>query len=206
MAPFEALYGRPCRTFVCWNEVGARKLVGPELVQVTLENIKQIRENLKIAQDQQKSYADKRRRDLEFQIGEQVFLKLSPWRGVLRFGRKGKLSSRYIGPYQIIERVRLAAYRLELLAELARIHDDFHVSMLRKYISDPSHVLQVQPIELKEDLSYREEAVQILNRKEQVLRNKTIRLVKVFWRHHGIEEATWELKYQIRRSYPTLFT
>ena len=190
MAPFEALYGRPCRTPVCWNEVGERKLVGPELVQVTSDNIKLIKENLKIAQDRQKSYTDKRRRDLEFQIGEQVFLKLSPWRGVLRFERKGKLSPRYIGPYQIIERVGPAAYRLELPTELARIHDVFHVSMLRKYSSDTSHVLQVQPIELKEDLGYREEAVQILNRKAQVLRNKTIRLVKVLWRHHGIEEAT----------------
>ncbi|KAA0066793.1 DNA/RNA polymerases superfamily protein [Cucumis melo var. makuwa] len=206
MAPFEALYGRPCRTPVCWIEVGEQNLVGPKLVQVTSDNIKLIRENLKIAQNRQKSYADKRRRDLEFQIGEQVFLKLSPWKGVLRFGRKGKLSPRYIGLYQIIERVGPAAYKLELSAELARIHDVFHVSMLRKYISDLSHVLQVQPIELKEDLSYREKAVQILNRKNQVLRNKTIRLVKVLWRHHGIEDATWESEDQIRRSYPTLFT
>ncbi|KAL0545862.1 hypothetical protein IC582_015758 [Cucumis melo] len=129
MAPFEALYGRPCRTPVCWNEVGERKLVGPELVQVTSDNIKLIRENLKIAQDRQKSYADKRRRDLEFQIGEQVFLQLSPCRGVLRFGRKCKLSPRYIDPYQIIERVGPASYRLELPAELARIHDVFHVSI-----------------------------------------------------------------------------
>ncbi|TYJ97418.1 putative DNA/RNA polymerases superfamily protein [Cucumis melo var. makuwa] len=198
MAPFEALYGRPCRTPVCWNEVGERKLVGPELVQVTSDNIKLIKENLKIAQDRQKSYADKRRRDLEFQIGEQVFLKSSPWRGVLHFGRKGKLSPRYTGPYQIIKRVGLAAYRLELPTELARIHDVFHVSMLRKYISDLSHVFQVQPIELKEDLSYREEAVQILDRKEQVLRNKTIQLMKVLWRHHGIEEATWESEDQMK--------
>ena len=116
------------------------------------------------------------------------------------------MSPRYIGSYQIIERVGPAAYRLELPTKLDRIHDVFHVSMLRKYISDPSHVLQVQPIELKEDLSYREEAVQILERKEQVLRKKTIRLVKVLWRHHGIEEATWESEDQIKRSYPTLFT
>ena len=116
------------------------------------------------------------------------------------------MSPRYIGPYKIIERVGPADYRLELPTKLARIHHVFHVSMLRKYISDPSPVLQVQPIELKEDLSYREEAVQILDRKEQVLRNKTIRLVKVLWRHHGIEEATWESEDQIKRSYPTLFT
>ncbi|KAA0040646.1 DNA/RNA polymerases superfamily protein [Cucumis melo var. makuwa] len=88
MAPYEALYGRPCRTPVCWNEVGERKLVGPELVQITTNNIKLIRENLRKAQDRQKSYADKRQRNLEFQVGDQVFLKLSPWRGVIRFGRK----------------------------------------------------------------------------------------------------------------------
>ncbi|KAA0051482.1 putative retrotransposon protein, identical [Cucumis melo var. makuwa] len=178
LAPYGALYGRPCRTSVCWNEVGERKLVGPELVQITTNNIKLIRENLRIGQDRQKSYADKRRRNLEFQVGDQVFLKLSPWRGVIRFGRKGKLSPRYIGPYQIMERVGPTAYRLELPIELARIHDVFHVSMLRKYIPDPSHVLQEQPVELKEDLSYVEEQVQILDRKEQVLRNKMIPLIK----------------------------
>ncbi|TYK07721.1 retrotransposon protein, putative, Ty3-gypsy subclass [Cucumis melo var. makuwa] len=122
---------------------------------------------------------NKRRRNLEYQVGDQVFLKLSPWRGVIHFGRKGKLSPRYIGPYQIMERVGPAAYRLELPIELVRIHDVFHVSMLRKYIPDPSHVLQEQPVELKEDLSYVEEPVQILDRKEQVLRNKTISLIKV---------------------------
>ncbi|KAL0556085.1 hypothetical protein IC582_004592 [Cucumis melo] len=206
MAPYEALYGRPCRTPVCWNEVGERKLVGPELVQITTNNIKLIRENLRKAQDRQKSYADKRRRNLEFQVGDQVFLKLSPWRGVIRFGRKGKLSPRYIGPYQITERVGPAAYRLELPIELARIHDVFHVSMLRKYIPDPSHVLQDQPVELKEELSYVEEPVQILDKKEQVLRNKTIPLIKVLWRHHGTEEATWEPEYQMKKSYPILFS
>ncbi|KAL0544358.1 hypothetical protein IC582_019472 [Cucumis melo] len=205
MAPYEALYGRPCKTPVCWNEVGERKLVGPELVQITTNNIKLIRENLRKTQDRQKSYADKRRRNLEFQVGDQVFLKLSPWRGVIRFGIKCKLSPRYIGPYQITERVGPAAYRLELPIELARIHDVFHVSMLRKYIPDPSHVLQEQPIELKEDLSYVEEPVQILDRKEQVLRNKTIPLIKVLWRHHGAEEATWELEYQMKKRYPILF-
>ncbi|KAA0051176.1 putative Retrotransposon protein [Cucumis melo var. makuwa] len=105
MTPFEALYGRPCKTPVCWNEVGERKLVGSELLQITRNNVKLIRENLKVAQDRQKSYVDKRRRDLEFQVGDQVFLKLSLWIGVLHFGRKGKLSPRYIGPYRITERV-----------------------------------------------------------------------------------------------------
>ncbi|KAL0540961.1 hypothetical protein IC582_020987 [Cucumis melo] len=206
MAPYKALYDRPCRTPVCWNEVGERKLVGPELVQITTTNIKLIRENLRITKDQQKIYADKRRRNLEFQVGDQVFLKLSLWRGVIHSGRKGKLSPRYIGPYQIMERMGPAAYRLELSTRIARIHDVFHVSMLRNYIPDLSHVLQEQQLELKEDLSYVEEPVQILDTKEQVLRNKTIPLIKVLWRHHGVEEKTWKSEDQMKKRYPILFS
>ena len=144
MAPYEALYGRKCRTPVCWDEVGERKLVGPEIVQVTCDKIKVIRDRLNIAQDRHKSYANNRRRDLVFEVGDMVFLRISPWKGVLRFGKRGKLSPRYIGPYRIVERIREVAYRLELPFDLDRIHDVFHVSMLRKYIPDPSHVLTEQ--------------------------------------------------------------
>ncbi|KAH9650259.1 chromo domain-containing protein [Citrus sinensis] len=165
MAPYEALYGRKCRTPVCWDEVGERKLFGPELVQNTSEKIQLIRERLKAAQSRQKSYADKRRRELEFEVGDKVFIRISPWKGVLRFGKRGKLSPRYIGPYEIVERIGPLAYRLALPPELSRIHDVFHVSMLRKYVYDPSHVLSRQPIELKEDLSYEEEPVEILEQK-----------------------------------------
>ncbi|KAL6186072.1 hypothetical protein ACLB2K_042194 [Fragaria x ananassa] len=179
MAPFEALYGRQCRTPLCWNEVGEKELCGPELIHVTNEKIKVVRDRLKTAQSRQKSYADVRRRDLEFQVGDWVFLKLSPWKGVVRFGKRGKLSP--------------------------RIHNVFHVSMLRKYIADPSHVLQEQPISLARDLSYVEEPVQILDRKEQVLRNKTIPLVKVLCRSHQVEEATWESEEQMMQQYPYLF-
>ena len=105
MAPFKALYGRKCRTPLCLDEVGERRLVGPELVQITSEKAKVVRDNLKIARDRQKSYADNRRRDLQFEIGDRVFLKISPWKGVLRFGRRGKLRPKYIGPYEIIARV-----------------------------------------------------------------------------------------------------
>ena len=192
MAPYETLYGRKCRTPVCWDEVGERKLVGPEIVQMTCDKIKVIRDRLKISQDRQKSYADNRRRDLEFEVGDMVFLRISPWKGVLRFGKRGKLSPRYIGPYRIVERIGEVAYRLELPSDLDRIHDVFHVSMLRKYIPDPSHVLTEQP-------------VQILDRREQVLRNKTIPLVKVLWRSHTVEEATWEHEEQMKRHYPHLF-
>ena len=206
MSPYEALYGRKCRTPVCWDEVGERKLVGPEIVQVTCDKIKVIRDRLKIAQDRQKSYADNRRRDLKFEVRDMVFLRISPWKGVLRFRKRGKLSPRYIGPYRIVERIGEVAYQLELSSDLDRIHDVFHVSMLRKYIPDPSHVLTKQPVEIQENLTYEEEPVQILDRREQVLRNKTIPLVKVLWRSHSIEEATWETEAQMRHQYPQLFS
>ena len=198
MAPYEALYGRKCRTPLCWDEEGERKLSGPEIIQVTTDNVKGIRDRLKIAQDRQKSYVDNRRRDLEFQVGDQVFMRISPWKGVLRFGKKGKLSPRYMGPYEIVERIGKVAYRLRLRPELTRMHDVFHVSMLRKYIADPSHVLRDQRVELKEDLTYEERPVQIVDQKDQVLRNKVIPLVKVLWMNHGIEEATWECEDQMQ--------
>ncbi|KAJ4701059.1 Retrotransposon protein, putative, Ty3-gypsy subclass [Melia azedarach] len=205
MAPYEALYGRKCRTPICWDEVGERKLLGPEIVQDTNEKISVIRDRLKMAQDRQKSYADKRRRNLEFAVGDYVFLRVSPWKGILRFGKRGKLSPRYMGPFEIIERIGEVAYRLALPPELSRIHDVFHVSMLRKYISDPSHILDSQPAQLEENLTYEEEAVQILDSREQQLRNKTIPLVKVLWRNHNVEEATWEREDQMRARYPNLF-
>ncbi|KAJ4718964.1 Retrotransposon protein, putative, Ty3-gypsy subclass [Melia azedarach] len=205
MAPYEALYGRKCRTPICWDEVGERKLLGPEIVQDTNEKISVIRDRLKMAQDRQKSYADKRRRNLEFAVGDYVFLRVSPWKGILRFGKRGKLSPRYMGPFKIIERIGEVAYRLALPPELSRIHDVFHVSMLKKYISDPSHILDSQPAQLEENLTYEEEAVQILDSREQQLRNKTISLVKVLWRNHNVEEATWEREDQMRARYPYLF-
>ena len=125
MAPYEDLYRHKCRTPVCWDEVGERKLVGPEIVQVTCDKVKVIRDRLKIAQNRQKSYADNSCRDLEFEVGDMVFLKISPWKGVLRFGKRGKLSPRYIGPYRIVERIGEVAYRLELPSDLDRIHDFF---------------------------------------------------------------------------------
>ena len=206
MAPYEALYGRKCRTPVCWDEVGERRLIGLEIVQDTTEKVNMIRELLKIANDRKKSYADNRRRDLQFEIGDQVFLKISPWKGVLRFGKQGKLSPRYIGPYEIVSKVGPVAYKLKLPPELSRIHDTFHVSMLRKYIPDPSHVLREQPVQLKENLTYEEIPVQIVDRKEQVLRTKVIPLVKVLWKNHEREAATWEPEAQMRHQYPHLFS
>ena len=143
-----------------------------------MDKVNVIRSRLKAAQDRQKSYADKRRKDLEFEVEDRVFFKLSPWKGVVRFGKRGKLSPRYIGPFEIVERIGPVAYILDLPEELSRVHNVFHISMLRKYISDPSHVLEAPEIELRDDLSYEEQPVQILGRKEKELRNKTISLVK----------------------------
>ena len=143
---------------------------------------------------------------MTYEVGNNAFLRFSPWKGVIRFGKKGKLSPRYIGPYEILERIGPVAYRLALPPELSGIHDVFHVSMLRQYRSDPSHVLQNEPVEIKENLSYIEEPVQILDYKIKQLRNRSIRLVKVLWRNHSKEEATWETEENMRRSYPYLFS
>ena len=134
--------------------------------------MKMIRERLKVAKDRQKSYANMKRKDVHYEIGEKVFLKASPWKKVMRFRRKGKLSPRFIGPYEVIEKVGPVAYRLALPPELEKIHNVFHVSMLRRYRSDPSHVVSSETIELRPDLKYEEEPVEILAREMKELRNK----------------------------------
>ena len=121
-----------------------------------------------------------------------MFLKVSPWKKILRFGRKGKMSPRFIGPYEILERVGPVAYRLTLPLELAKLHDVFHMSMLQKYRSDTSHILPVQDIQVQEDFTFDEEPKVILDREIRQLRNKHVPLVKVLYQHHGMEEATWE--------------
>ena len=205
MAPFEALYGRPCRSPLSWAEVGEAATLGPELARETTEKVKLIRQRLVTAQSRQKSYADRRRRPLAFEVGDHVFLKVSPRRGVTRFGRGGKLSPRFIGPFDILERIGDVAYRLALPPQISRVHDVFHVSMLRKYEPDPSHILEWNGLELEADVSFEEKPVEILDRRDQVIRGKTIHLVKVLWSHHGVEEATWEREDEMRAKYPDLF-
>ncbi|KAL0405804.1 UNVERIFIED_CONTAM: Transposon Ty3-G Gag-Pol polyprotein [Sesamum latifolium] len=133
MAPYEVLYGRKCQSPICWDIEGLRQLEGPELVQEIVDKIQTVKKYLKAAQDRQKSYVDKHHREMEYEVGKKVFLKGSPWRGILRFGRQEKLSPRYIRQYEILERVGPIAYRLALPVELSQIHDMFHVSMLRRY-------------------------------------------------------------------------
>ena len=167
--------------------------------------MKMIKERLKVATDRQKSYADMRIKDIRYEIVEKVFLKVSPWKKVLRFGKNGKLSPRFIGSYEVIEKVGPMAYRLALSLELEKIHNLFHVSMLRRYRSDPSHAVSSKTIELRPDLTYKEEPVEILAREVKELRKKRIPLVKVLWRNHKTEEATWESEEVMLQQYPQLF-
>ena len=205
MTPYEALYGRKCRTPLCWTELSEKKIIGPDLIQETEEKVKMIRERLKVATDRQKSYADMRRKDIRYEIGKKAFLKVSPWKKVMRFGKNGMLSPRFIGPYEVIEKVGPVEYRLALPPELEKIHNVFHVSILRRYRSNPSHVVSSETIELRSDLTYQEEPVKILAREVKELRKKQIPLVKVLWTNHKTEEATWESEEVMRQQYPQLF-
>ncbi|KAA3477170.1 receptor-like protein kinase [Gossypium australe] len=139
-------------------------------------------------------------------LGDKVFLKVSPWKKVLKFGQKGKLSPRFIGPYEITERIGPVAYRLALPSKLEKIHDVFHVSVLCRYRSNPSHVIVPTEVEIQPDMTYGEESVNILAREVKQLGNKSIALVKVLWQGNGVEEATWEPEKAMRNQYPNLFT
>ena len=146
-----------------------------------------------------------RRRPLEFEVGDHVFLKVMPKRGVVMFGKRGKLSPRFIGPFKILERIGTVAYRLALPPNMSGVHEVFHVSMLRKYTLDPAHVVNWRQIEVDTDETFEEGPVCILDSIDQVLRRKTVRLVRVLWRHYGVEESTWEREDTMRATYPFLF-
>ncbi|GJS52059.1 putative reverse transcriptase domain-containing protein [Tanacetum coccineum] len=205
-APYEALYGRKCRSPVCWAEVGDAQLTGPEIIHETTEKIFKIRDRMQAARDRQKSYADKRRRPLEFEVRDKVMLKVAPWKGVIRFGKRGKLNPRYIGPFQIIERIGPVAYRLELPQELSRIHDVFHVCNLKKCLSDDTLVIPLEEIQLDDKLNFVEEPVEIMDREVKQLKRSRIPIVKVCWNTRKGSEYTWECKDQFREKYPHLFT
>ncbi|XP_075645588.1 uncharacterized protein LOC142616677 [Castanea sativa] len=163
-----------------------------------------IRDRLRAAQSRQKSYYDIKRKALELEIGGKVFLRVAPMKGVMRFGKKGKLSPRFVGPFEVLERVGEIAYRISLPLALLGIHNVFHESMLRKYIPGLSHVLRYEPLQIRDDLSYEEIQVEILNLKEQVLRNRTISWVKVFWKNHLVKETSWEHEDVMLSRYPNL--
>ncbi|XP_055803377.1 uncharacterized protein LOC129872408 [Solanum dulcamara] len=158
------------------------------------------------AQSRQKAYADNRCRPLEFQVDDWVFLKVLPMKGVMRFGRKGKLSPRYIRPYQIVRKLGKVAYELDLPADLDAVHPVFHVSMLRKFIGDPSRVFPVQDIQVTKELSCEEQPVAILDHQVRRLRTKDVASVKVLWHNNHREEMTWEAEEEIKKKYPQLFS
>ncbi|GKB88986.1 putative reverse transcriptase domain-containing protein [Tanacetum coccineum] len=147
-ASFEALYGQKCKSLVCWAEVGDVQLTGPEIIHETTEKIVQIRHRLQAARDRQRSYANVRRKPLKFQVGDRVMLKVSPRKGVIRFGKRGKLNLRYIGPFKILERIGPVAYKLELPEELSNVHSTFHVSNIKKCLSDKSLFILMKELQL----------------------------------------------------------
>ncbi|KAJ9562131.1 hypothetical protein OSB04_007291 [Centaurea solstitialis] len=205
MAPFEALYGRKCRTPTCWLEAGEKQFAGPEIIQETADKVKGIRERLKAAQDRQKSYADKKRRPVDFQVGERVMLKVSPWNGIIRFGKRGKLSPRFLGPFTILEKVGLQAYRLELPPEMDGIHPTFHVCYLRKCLAEEESVIPLSEIRVDNGNRCIEEPEAILERKTKKLRHKEVTMVKVQWKHHRGANVTWEAEEDMKRRYPRMF-
>ena len=205
MAPFEAVYGRRCRTPLNWSEPGERTFFGVDQVKEMEYKVKQIQDNLKIAQSRQKSYADKRRRPLTFKIGDYVYLKVSPTKGISRFGIKGKLAPRYVGPFQISGRCGKVAYKLALSDRLSAVHNVFHVSQLKKCLRVPDHVIEVDEVELEPDLTYSEYPIRVLDHKDRVTRRTTTRWYKVQWNQHSEEEATWESEDFLAESFPEFF-
>ncbi|WVZ89850.1 hypothetical protein U9M48_036203 [Paspalum notatum var. saurae] len=183
MAPFEALYGRRCRTPLNWSEPGERVTFGPDLVTQA---------------EEQKSYLDKRRRPLVFEKGDHVYLR----KGVHRFGVKGKLAPRYVGPFKIIEQCGPVAYRLELPPHLATVHDVFHVSQLKKCLGVPEEVFDTSQIQIEPDLTYEEQPIKILDQKQRLTRRMTINFYKVQWSNHSEEEATWEQEKFLQTKFP----
>jgi hypothetical protein len=205
MAPFEALYGRKCRTPLYWSETGESQLFGPEIIKEAERQVQVVRENLKVAQSRQKSYADTRRRALTFEEGDYVYLKVSPIRGLHKFKVKGKLSHRYIGPFKIQEWKGEVAYQLELPARLSDVHNVFHISQLKKCLRVPEEQLPLEELDVQEDLTYEEHPIKILDTAERITRSKRIRMCRVQWSHHLEDEATWEREDELKAEFPQLF-
>jgi hypothetical protein len=193
-----------------WDGVGERSLFGPDLIKDAEEKVRLIRDRLKVAQSRQKSYADSKRRDVTYEIGDRAYLRVSPLRGVKRFGIKGKLAPRFIGPYKILARKGEVAYQLELPEVLSAVHDVFHVSQLKKchpgMVGTPLRdTVPLDEVQLESDLTYEEKPIKILDTAERMTRTKTIKFCKVQWSHHTEEEATWEREDDLREDHPHLF-
>jgi hypothetical protein len=166
------------------------------------EKVKQIQANILAAQSRQKSYTGKRRSPLEFDVGDHVYLRVSPMKGVRRFGIKGKLTPRYIGSYHIIDKYGPTSYQVELPVKLSVVHNVYHVSQLKRCLKPPTDVLIEDTIPLKPDLTYKAYPIKILDQQDQVTCNKTIRYYKIQWNEHSEDEATWEREDFLRANYP----
>ncbi|GKB89230.1 putative reverse transcriptase domain-containing protein [Tanacetum coccineum] len=204
--PFEALYGQKCRSPICWAEVREVQLTGPEIVQETTEKIVQIKQIMQAARDRQKSYADLKRKPMEFQVGDKVMLKVLPWKGVVCFGKWGKLNPRYVGPFKVLEKVRSIAYKLELPQELSRVHNTFHVSNLKKCHADEPLAVPLDGLHFDDKLQFVKEPVEIMDREVKRLKQSRIPIVKVRWNSRRGPEFTWEREDQLRKKYSHLFT
>ncbi|GKE42888.1 putative reverse transcriptase domain-containing protein [Tanacetum coccineum] len=178
-APYEALYERKCRSSVCWSEVGDSQLTGPELIRDTIEKIVQIKNRLLTTHSRQKSYADKRLKPLEFEVGDMVLLKVSPWKGAVRFGKREKLSPCYIGPFKVLDRIGPVAYTLEFPKELKGIHSTFHVSNLKKCLAEGEVIFPLEEIQLDDKLHMIEETVEIVDKEVMLLKHSQIPIIKV---------------------------
>nr|GFA41006.1 putative reverse transcriptase domain-containing protein [Tanacetum cinerariifolium] len=190
--PFEALYDRKCHSPVCLTEVREAQILGPELIQETTEKIIQIKQRMQAARDRQKSYADLKHKPMEFQVEDKVMLKISPWKGVVRFGKRGKLNPRYVGPFKVLERVVDVAYKLDLLEELSRVHNTFHVSNLKKCHVDEPLVVPLDGLHVDDKLHFVEEPVEVIDHEVKRLKRSRIPLVKVRWNFKQSLEFTWE--------------
>nr|GEX83075.1 putative reverse transcriptase domain-containing protein [Tanacetum cinerariifolium] len=197
---------RKCRSPVCWIEVGEFYLTGPEIVQETTEKIIQIKQRMQAARDRQKSYADLKRKPMEFQVGDKVMLKVSPWKGVVRFGKRGKLNPRYVGPFNVLERVGDVTYKLDLPEDLSRVHNTFHVSNLKKCHADEPLAVPLDGLHVDDKLHFVEEPVEIIDHEVKRLKRSQIPLFKVRWNSKRGPEFTWECEDQFRKKYPHLFT
>jgi hypothetical protein len=202
MAPFEALFGHRCRKPLNWIEPGERMIFGLDLVTKAEEIVHRIQSNLIATKAQQESYATKRCQPLEFEAGDQVYLRVSPMQGVKRFGTKVKIAPCYTGQFPVLARLGAVAYRLEILSSLAGVHNVFHVSQLKKYLKLPADVIIDDVAPLDANLSYPEHPVKLLGQQDQVMRRRMIRFYKVQRSHHSEKEATWDTVDFLRSSYP----
>ena len=205
MSPFEALYGRKCRTPLNWSKTGDSRIFGPEILKEAETKVQIIRDRLKAAQSHQKSYYDQKHRQVSFESNDYVYLRVSPMRGLQRFKVKGKLAPRFIGPFKVIAKKGKVAYQLELPAELSDVHDVFHVSQLRKCVNNPDKQVQHQNLDLQPDLTYKERPIKILEESERRTRQNIIKFYKVQWSNHTEDESTWEREDYLRAEYPSLF-